>query len=64
MFSLLHTSLSLIEPKMKIAESANSLDPGEVAHYVPTHLDLHCLSSTLNSNIGKLGQNSLCYFAT
>ena len=28
---------------MKIAKFANSLDPAEVAHYEPPHLDLHCL---------------------
>ena len=26
---------------------ANSLDLDEVVHYVPSHLDLHCLPSTL-----------------
>ena len=32
---------------MKIAEFANSVDPDEVAHYEPPHLDLHCLPSSL-----------------
>ena len=30
-----------------IFESANSVDPNEVAHYEPPHLDLHYLSSKL-----------------
>ena len=33
---------------MKIAEFANRVDLGEVAHHEPSHLDLHCLPS-LNS---------------
>ena len=32
---------------MKIVEFANSVDPGEVAHDEPPHLDLHCLPSGL-----------------
>ena len=32
---------------MKTAEFANSVDLGEVAHYEPPHLDLHCLPSSL-----------------
>ena len=39
--------LSLLVPEMKIAEFANGVDPGEVAHNEPPHLDLHCLSSSL-----------------
>ena len=26
-------------------EKANSVDPDEMAHYEPSHLDLHCLQS-------------------
>ena len=32
---------------MKIVDFANSVDPDEVAHYEPPHLDLHCLPSSL-----------------
>ena len=32
---------------MKKAELANRVDPDEVAHYEPPHLDLHCLTSSL-----------------
>ena len=28
-------------------EFANSVDPDEVAHYEPSHLDLHCLPSSI-----------------
>ena len=31
---------------MTIAEFDNSVDLHEVAHYEPTHLDLHCLPSS------------------
>ena len=34
-------------PKTKIVEFANNVDPDEVAHYEPPHLDLHCLPSCL-----------------
>ena len=34
-------------PETKIAEFANSLDLDEVAQHEPTHLDLHCLPSSL-----------------
>ena len=32
---------------MKIAEFSNSVDPDEVAHNEPPHLNLHCLLSSL-----------------
>ena len=32
---------------MKIVDFANSVDPYEVAHYEPPHLELHCLPSSL-----------------
>ena len=37
-------SLVLKTPKIKIqiVEFANNVDPDEVAHYEPPHLDLHC----------------------
>ena len=34
-------------PKKKIAEFASSVDPDEVAHDEPPHLDLHILPSSL-----------------
>ena len=33
---------------MKKAKFANSVDPDEVAHNEPPHLDLHCLPSSLS----------------
>ena len=33
---------------MEIVEFANSIDPFEVAHNEPPHLDLHCLYFTLS----------------
>ena len=30
-----------------VAEFANNLDPDEVAHNEPPHMDLHCLPSSL-----------------
>ena len=32
---------------MKTAEFSNRVDPDEVAHNEPPHLDLHCLTSSL-----------------
>ena len=46
MFSLVW-QLTLQLPEAKIAEFANSVDPDEVAHNEPPHLDLHCLPSSL-----------------
>ena len=34
---------------MKIVEFANNVDPDEVAHHEPPHLDLQCLPSSLLS---------------
>ena len=43
---------------MKIDEFANSVDPDEVAHNEPPHLDLHCLPSSLRIlNMIQLGLN-------
>ena len=39
--------LTLLVPELKIAEFANSVDLDEVAHNEPSHLDLHCLPSSL-----------------
>ena len=52
-------------PEMKIAEFANSVDPDEVAHNEPPHLDLHSLSLILKFilNIIKLGQKVFRNFA-
>ena len=38
--------LTLKVPKVKIVEFANSVDPDEVAHNEPPHLDLHYLPSS------------------
>ena len=46
-------------PRMKIVEFANSLDPDEMAHNEPLHLNLHCLPSSL-INIIQLEQN-ICW---
>ena len=45
----LHVSFTLEVPNMEIhvVELANRVDPDEVAHYEPPHLDLHCLASGL-----------------
>ena len=41
-------SLTFKAPEMKIAEFAEkSVDPDEVAHNEPPHLDLHCLPTSL-----------------
>ena len=32
---------------MKMVEFANNIDPDEVPHNEPSHLDLHCLSILL-----------------
>ena len=39
--------LTLLLPETQIAEFANSVDLDEVAHHEPSHLDLHCLPSSL-----------------
>ena len=36
---------------MKIVEFRNSVDPDEVPHNEPLHLDLHCLPSSLNQDL-------------
>ena len=40
-------SLTLKVPNAKTVEFANCIDPEELAQNKPTHLDLHCLSSSL-----------------
>ena len=35
--------------KTRVGEFADSVDPDEVAHNEPPHLDLHCLPSSLKS---------------
>ena len=44
------SKLRLYMPKMNIlvVEFANSLDPNELAHNEPPHLDLYCLPSSLS----------------
>ena len=44
---------------MKINKFSNSVDPDEAAHNEPSHLDLHCLPSSLEFSIYKLGRNTL-----
>ena len=39
--------LSVKAPKTNTAEFANSVDPDEVAHNEPPHLDLHCFPYTV-----------------
>ena len=39
--------LILKVPRTKIVDFSNNVDPDEVAHNEPPHLDLHCLSSSL-----------------
>ena len=47
-FSLLLFVITLNSAKMKIVAFAYHVDPEEMAHYnEPTHLGLHCLSSSL-----------------
>ena len=40
--------LLVLSTKMKIVEKANSVDPDEVAHYEPPHLDQNCLPASLS----------------
>ena len=40
--------LALKMAKMKKVQFANSVDPDEVAHNEPPHLDLYCLLSILS----------------
>ena len=39
--------LTLLLPETKIAEFVNSINLNEVAHNEPSHLDLHCLPSSI-----------------
>ena len=39
--------LTVKVPKTKRVKIANSVDPDEVAHREPPHLDLHCFQSSL-----------------
>ena len=51
--------LTLKEPKMKITEFENSIDPDEAAHAELPHLDPHCLPSCLFfHNTKQFGQIS------
>ena len=50
--------------EMKIDKFANNVDPDEVAQNEPTHLDLHCLPSSLwNLNMIRLEWNIILNFA-
>ena len=42
--------IGLKVPKTRIVEFANSVDPDEVAHDEPPHLDLHCLPASVQKN--------------
>ena len=47
-------------PDMKVAEFAKMIDPDEVAHIEPPHLDLHYLLSSLSIlNMIQLGLNNI-----
>ena len=51
-YSCFHNSFYMLETKIdkfanNILVSANNVDPDEVAHDEPPHLDLHCLPSSL-----------------
>ena len=43
---------------MVINKMASSVNPGEMSHYEPSHLDLHCLHRYLYLSIGLKGLNS------
>ena len=36
---------------------ANSVDPDEMAHYEPSHLDLYCVQKYLSKSAGLKGLN-------
>ena len=42
-------ALTLKVPNTTIAKFANTADPDETAHNEPSHLDLQCLPSSLNT---------------
>ena len=43
MFQVHLFTLIILALQTKICTTANSVDPDEMAHYEPSHLDLHCL---------------------
>ena len=51
---------SLNDQKAKIVEFANSVDPDEVAHNEPPHLDLQCLPSCLRI-LSIVWMNLFCF---
>ena len=65
-FLVISNTLSARE---KTAEFANSIDPDEVAHNEPPHLDLHCLNCqlySLDKNILKICRGNfvvICFLA-
>ena len=44
---------------MIIIKMASSVDPDEMAHYVPSHLDLHCLRRYLYRSAGLKGLKNI-----
>ena len=64
MRTVLKLFLCILTGKLKRVVFANSVDPDEVAHNEPPHLDLHCLPSSLwILNMITLGQNIFWKFA-
>ena len=44
-------------------EVANSVDPDEMAHYEPSHHDLHCLQKKIkNKKINKKNNNNVLVY--
>ena len=41
---------------MIINKMANSVDPDKMAHYEPSHLDLHCLHIYLPTGLKRLNR--------
>ena len=41
--------LSCKAPNTTVAEFANTVDPDKMAHYEPSHLDLQCLPSKVQT---------------
>ena len=52
--AMLDLDLTLKAPNTTIAEFANTADSGETAHDEPSHLDLQCLSSSLEFSTLKV----------
>ena len=48
------------EMKLKLVEFVNSIEPDEMAHNEPPHLDLHCLLSCLDMRPDKSNFHLVC----